>query len=103
MRIWTNIFAAFKISAAHDERKNLSRSLKSKVARSPELCRFQSVTDAMERRLMSAAPGPTCPSELHANIMRGVRTARRERELSTSRVALGWVIPAAAAVIIVVL
>ncbi|MDB6059438.1 MAG: hypothetical protein JWO95_3282 [Verrucomicrobiales bacterium] len=103
MKIWPNIFAAFKISAAHDDRERLAPSLKAKIARSPELCSFESATSAMERRLMSAARRPKAPPQLHSSIMRAVRTSRCEAESTRARVRWTWEIPAAAAAIIVVL
>src|SRR4051812_26254364 len=102
MKIWPNIFAAFKISAAHDDRERLAPSLKANIARSPELGPFEMVTSAMERRLTSAAPRPKAPPQLHVGIMRAVKASRSQSELPRARVRLTWAIGVAAAAIIVV-
>jgi hypothetical protein len=67
---WLN---KLKISNALDSGQPLPPGLRDKIARSPDLCRFEKNAVTLNRELRAALPQTETPASLHAAITRSVR------------------------------
>jgi hypothetical protein len=70
-------FARFRISAALDSGKSLSRRLRHQIAGSEELGRFEQTAATIDRALRQTPPHSGTPPWLHDSIMGAVRAAER--------------------------
>jgi len=90
MKSW---LAKFKISAALDSGQPLPPSTRNRIARSPELLKFERDAAALARLLRQAPPRPAVPDSFHTVIMQSVRAAALSAAPEAAPV-FGWAKPA---------
>ncbi len=98
-----SLIAKFRISAALDAGKTLSRSLRQKIAVSDELRRFESDTSALVSALKDAPPESEIPATIHRSIMDAVRNAERVPAPKGYGAARHWLPPPALASLLLLL
>jgi hypothetical protein len=88
MKTW---LLKLKISNAINDRQPLPPSVESAVSRSAELQSFVADANALARELKNQLPCTETSAQLHASIMRAVRSARSAPDTKTESVWPRWV------------
>jgi hypothetical protein len=88
MKTW---LLKLKISNAINDRQPLPPSVESAVSRSAELQSFVADANALARELKNQLPCSETSAQLHASIMRAVRSARSVPDTKTESVWPRWV------------